>query len=139
MSAWKKNMADTDLWLKGLLEREHQEYPEDPYVLVYPDKEHAGIWHLCFNVDQGCCTAWMHLVEGEEKALLIDTGYGIGNLKGLVQKLTDKPLLVANTHFHGDHSAGNGQFEEVYCHEYDVPYLKGLRMGSSWIWGTGTE
>lgn len=51
MSAWKKNMADTDLWLKGLLEREHQEYPEDPYVLVYPDKEHAGIWHLCFNVD----------------------------------------------------------------------------------------
>lgn len=124
MSAWKKNMADTDLWLKGLLEREHQEYPEDPYVLVYPDKEHAGIWHLCFNVDQGCYTAWMHLVEGEEKALLIDTGYGIGNLKGLVQKLTDKPLLVANTHFHGDHSAGNGQFEEVYCHEYDVPYLK---------------
>ena len=124
MTTWKKNMADTDFWLEGLLEREHQKYQEDPYVLVYPDKNHEGIWHLCFNVDQGCCTVWMHLIEGKEKALLIDTGYGIGNLKGLVGKLTDKPLLVANTHFHGDHSAGDGQFEEIFCHEYDVPYLK---------------
>ncbi len=124
MTTWKENMQDTDHWLAGLLVREHQEYPVDPYVLVYPDEKYRGIWHLCFNVYQGSCSTWMHLIEGEEKALLIDTGYGIGDLEGLVSKLTDKPLLVANTHFHGDHSAGNGQFEEVYCHEYDVPYLK---------------
>lgn len=124
MTTWKENMADTDRWLGGLPEREHQTYREDPYVLVYPDRDHGGIWHLCFNVDQGCCTTWMHLIEGKERALLIDTGYGIGNLKGLAERLTDKPLIVANTHFHGDHSAGNGQFEEVYCHEYDVPYLE---------------
>ena len=58
-------------------------------------------------------TEYMYLLEGEEKALLIDTGYGVGNLREFVEKLTNKPILVANTHFHPDHSAGNGEFEEV--------------------------
>lgn len=56
----------------------------------------------------------MYLLEGEEKALLIDTGWGAGNLRAFVEKLTNKPIVVANTHFHPDHSAGNGEFEEVY-------------------------
>lgn len=56
----------------------------------------------------------MYLLEGEEKALLIDTGYGVGNLREFVEKLTDKELLVANTHYHPDHAAGNGEFERVY-------------------------
>ena len=55
----------------------------------------------------------MYLLEGEEKALLLDTGYGVGNLRAYVKKLTDKPILVANTHFHPDHAAGNGEFESV--------------------------
>jgi len=56
----------------------------------------------------------MYLLEGDEKALLIDTGFGAGNLLGFVEKLTDKPLLVVNTHFHPDHIAGNGEFPKVY-------------------------
>lgn len=66
----------------------------------------------------------MYLLEGEEKALLIDTGYGVGNLRAHVEKLTDKPILVTNTHFHPDHSAGNGEFEQVYLSrgsEIDAP------------------
>ena len=56
----------------------------------------------------------MYLLEGDEKALLIDTGYGVGNLRAYVENLTDKPILVANTHYHPDHAAGNGEFEQVY-------------------------
>ena len=56
----------------------------------------------------------MYLLEGDEKALLIDTGYGVGNLRAYVEKLTDKPIVVANTHYHPDHAAGNGEFEQVY-------------------------
>jgi glyoxylase-like metal-dependent hydrolase (beta-lactamase superfamily II) len=66
----------------------------------------------------------MYLLEGEEKALLLDTGYGVGNLRSFVEKLTDKEILVANTHFHPDHAAGNGEFERVYVHkdwEIDAP------------------
>ncbi len=69
-----------------------------------------GTWFLNFmNGSEN-----MYLLVGEEKALLIDTGYGAGNLRAFVETLTDKPIVVANTHFHPDHSAGNGEFEEVY-------------------------
>lgn len=57
---------------------------------------------------------YMYLLEGTEKALLLDTGYGAGNLRSFVESLTDKPILVANTHFHPDHAAGNGEFEEIF-------------------------
>lgn len=59
-------------------------------------------------------TEYMYLLEGEEKALLLDTGYGAGNLRSFVERLTDKPVIVANTHYHPDHAAGNGEFEAVY-------------------------
>lgn len=66
----------------------------------------------------------MYLLEGEEKALLIDTGFGAGNLRAFVEKLTSKPIVVANTHFHPDHAAGNGEFEMAYMSrgsEMDAP------------------
>ncbi len=56
----------------------------------------------------------MYLLEGKEKALLIDTGWGAGNLRAYVEKLTDKPVIVFNTHGHLDHSGGNGEWEKVY-------------------------
>lgn len=55
----------------------------------------------------------MYLLEGDERALLIDTGWGAGNLREHVEKLTPKPVLVANTHGHLDHSGGNGEWESV--------------------------
>ena len=41
-----------------------------------------------------------YLLLGDDKALLIDTGCGAGNLKEAVSKLTHKPLIVAVTHRH---------------------------------------
>ena len=58
----------------------------------------------------------LYLLEGEEKALLIDTGYGTNTLATFVKTLTDKPLLVANTHFHPDHAGGNGEFSRILLH-----------------------
>ncbi len=58
-------------------------------------------------------TQFIYLLEGREKALLIDTGYAIGNLRRFVEKLTDKPISVVNTHFHPDHAGGNGEWESV--------------------------
>ncbi|MBN1247835.1 MAG: MBL fold metallo-hydrolase, partial [Anaerolineae bacterium] len=65
----------------------------------------------------------VYLVAGEGHALLIDTGWGEGDLKAHVATLTDLPLWVVNTHGHRDHTAGNGQFDEVYVHTADVPYV----------------
>ena len=64
------------------------------------------------------------LVIGEEKALLFDTAYGIGDLPKEVRSITDKPLIVVNSHGHMDHSCGNYQFEKVYIHADDIPLCK---------------
>lgn len=60
-----------------------------------------------------------YLVVGEEKALLIDTGFGMGSLKKLVETLTDQPVIVVNTHGHPDHGGGNHEFGAVYLHSAD--------------------
>ncbi len=64
------------------------------------------------------------LVIGEEKALLLDTAYGIGDLKSEVEKITNKPLIVVNSHGHMDHCCGNFQFEKVYINEVDLDLCK---------------
>ncbi|MCM8711527.1 MBL fold metallo-hydrolase [Clostridium sp. SYSU_GA19001] len=61
----------------------------------------------------------MYLVEGKNKAVLIDTGTGIGNLKKYVEKLTQKPVIVLLTHGHVDHAMGASAFEEVYMNPAD--------------------
>jgi hypothetical protein len=53
------------------------------------------------------------LIIGPEKAILIDTGCGIGNLRKAVDEVTDKPVIVINTHTHLDHLGSNRQFDEI--------------------------
>lgn len=61
----------------------------------------------------------MYLVEGDDRALLVDTGYGVGNLREFVGTLTDKPVVVVLTHGHVDHALGARGFEEVYLNPLD--------------------
>ena len=61
------------------------------------------------------------LIEGSEKAVLFDTGLDLYNLKEFVAKLTDRELIVVNSHFHPDHANGNHHFEKVYIGEKDMP------------------
>ncbi|MBS7619801.1 MBL fold metallo-hydrolase [Candidatus Bathyarchaeota archaeon] len=60
-----------------------------------------------------------YLVLGEEKAALIDTGCGIGNIKRLAEEFTELPVMVVNTHSHNDHIAQNYLFKEVAI--FDAP------------------
>lgn len=83
-----------------------------------------GIWRI---TDQGngiSPLVDMYLIEGNEKALLIDAG---GNkeedLAGLVSSLTDKPVSLALTHGHGDHAGGIGQFDQVFLSHKDINTL----------------
>lgn len=61
----------------------------------------------------------IYLAEGRDSALLIDTGMGVADLMTQVRKLTDKPLIVVNTHGHPDHSGGNYQFAKIYVNDDD--------------------
>lgn len=62
-----------------------------------------------------------YLIVGTKKAMLIDTGYGYGNFWESVKSITDKPLIIVNTHGHCDHVGGNAQFEETcFIHGKDM-------------------
>jgi hydroxyacylglutathione hydrolase len=65
----------------------------------------------------------LYLIAGGKKALLIDTGYGVGELPEIVQSLTDLPLIVINTHAHPDHVCGNHLFDEIHIAQADLQLL----------------
>lgn len=70
-------------------------------------------------IDEG--NVRFYLLEGTKLALLIDTGYGGGNVKELTESLTKLPVTVVNTHTDPDHVGGNVYFEHILMHpaEYD--------------------
>ncbi len=87
-------------------------------------KIYEGAWQIsyAFNRREGA-PVYTYLVEGRDYALVIDTMYGYGNLKAFCETLTHKPLKLVNTHFHGDHTGGNSDFDACYIHHLDIPYL----------------
>lgn len=65
-------------------------------------------------------SVYMYLLVGNEKALLIDTGYGLLDLSAIVKELTDKEVICVCTHGHIDHAMGAFQFENAYMHSNDT-------------------
>lgn len=54
-----------------------------------------------------------YLILGSERALLFDTGLGIGNMERVVSEITSLETIVLNSHTHYDHVGGNHQFGEI--------------------------
>ena len=63
-----------------------------------------------------------YLLEGDDEALVIDSGYGAGNIREFCATLTNKPVSrIANTHDHFDHTANNSYFDLAYMSEETKP------------------
>lgn len=67
----------------------------------------------------GYGTALITVVEGRDRALVMDTGYGDPGLRAYVEGLTDKPLVAVNSHGHYDHVMCNPEFGEVWIRPED--------------------
>ena len=83
------------------------------------------------------------LIVGDEFALMFDTGLGIGNIRRVVDQLTDKDVVVLNSHTHYDHIGGNHLFDTIYG--TSLEYTKARALGSppeavagflreGWVW-----
>jgi glyoxylase-like metal-dependent hydrolase (beta-lactamase superfamily II) len=76
----------------------------------------------------------LYLVEGSERAVLIDSGMGIGDVLAACRALTGKPLSTICTHSHWDHVGGAHQFAERL-----VSPLEAERLNASYeVEGVGT-
>ncbi len=63
------------------------------------------------------------LFIGANQALLVDTGFGsAGSMRETVEALTDKPVVLVNTHADGDHIGCNAEFETAHMHPAEMPY-----------------
>lgn len=54
-----------------------------------------------------------YLIVGADRAVLFDTGMGIGDIRKVAESLTRLPVTVINSHTHNDHVGGNWQFDSI--------------------------
>lgn len=64
-------------------------------------------------------TELMYLVEGTERAVLLDSGSGFGSLRACVNEVTDRPVTVLLTHGHTDHALGAAEYDDVFISPQD--------------------
>lgn len=64
-----------------------------------------------------------YLIEGREKALLVDGLSGVGSLKAFVRELTDLPVELVLTHSHPDHMGAAFEYGKCYIHPDDISGL----------------
>lgn len=66
-----------------------------------------------------------YLIIGSNKAILLDTGLGVANIKDVVDKLTTLPIHVITTHAHWDHIGSHSSFNEISVHYFEKEWLEG--------------
>ena len=83
------------------------------------------------------------LIVGSERALLFDTGLGIGDIQAEVKHLTSLDVTVLNSHTHYDHVGGNFQFDQRWARDtaFGRQRMNGLShdqvseaVQEGWIW-----
>jgi glyoxylase-like metal-dependent hydrolase (beta-lactamase superfamily II) len=72
--------------------------------------------------------AMSYLVLGKYRGVLIDAGTGIGDIKQVVNGLTDLPVSSVLTHEHYDHVGGAYRFDEIAAFD-NAEALKVLEKG----------
>jgi len=94
---------------------ELQTVREDPYVAIQIDED---TWRIEETMVR------FFLFVGSERALLVDTGFGTGDLRSLLKRLTDKEISVVLTHADPDHRTGSGIFSEVRMHPAEFAHYR---------------
>lgn len=89
---------------------------EGPDVIIRQIDEHTweGNGHLMANET-------IYIIEGSEKAILLDAGTKIEGLRKIVEGITSKPITLIATHVHPDHTGSAiNDFEEIWINAADT-------------------
>lgn len=116
----------TDNWYDALPQTVYSDFKEisisDDWFKVYEIATNLFIFFEPRHYEKTLA----NLVIGQEKAALIDTGCGIGNLHRAVEDVTDKPVTIINNHTHTDHLGSNRQFDEIAMFDHPSMPQKGI-------------
>lgn len=104
----------------GLSELEMSHEVDDWFTVEQIDNETYVISEYKHYEETHC-----YLLLGKDKALLIDTGLGVANIKDVVDKITTLPVEVVVTHVHWDHIGGHKYFDKFAVHENEKEWLMG--------------
>jgi len=113
--------ASSGVYAQADIESFCTELPRPAYSALEKRPESTG-WFEVYTVAPGVTAIYepfqwqeviSYLIEGEDGALLFDTGNGIEDIKAVVDRLTNKPVTVINSHSHYDHVGGNHQFDRI--------------------------
>ena len=120
---------DLPSWCRSLPRAQYKDLQRvplsDPWFEVY--KIAPGVFAI-YEPHQSEETI-SYLITGDTRALLFDTGMGIGDIQAVTHKLTKLPVAVLNSHTHNDHVGGNWQFRIVYG--MDTDFTRNSARGSS--------
>lgn len=99
---------------------------EDDEVVFRQLDEHTwiGNGHRTYNES-------LYLVEGNDRAVLIDAGTRVPGLDKIVAGITSKPVTMILTHGHGDHVGGIGPFPEVWVCQADERLMRNSQRNYS--------
>jgi glyoxylase-like metal-dependent hydrolase (beta-lactamase superfamily II) len=123
-----------------------------PEWSAYIKIEQSEDWFDVYLIDDGIYAIYepgqfeeviSFLMIGDDFALMFDTGLGIGNIRRVVDQLTDLDVVVLNSHTHYDHIGGNHLFDTIYG--LDTEYTRARALGSppdavadflreGWVW-----
>lgn len=112
------------VFLFSALSASADDYAKENFKIIdVGDEASSNGWYVTYQLEENTYAIlapyhWQetvsYLLIGDEKALLIDTGMAFGNIKLNVEALTDKPVIVVNTHSHYDHVSNNHHFDTIY-------------------------
>jgi hydroxyacylglutathione hydrolase len=86
--------------------------------------------HTWVGSGQMMASESLYLIEGSEKAVLVDAGTTIADLDKIVASLTRKPVMLVVTHAHPDHTGSAiNYFSELYIGAGDAasPFVSTYR------------
>lgn len=135
--------ADKDNWWDSL---------PRPEWSAYPKVDLDDGWFDVYRIDDEIYAIYepgqfeeviSFLIIGDDFALMFDTGLGIGNIRDVVDQLTELDVVVLNSHTHYDHIGGNHLFDTIYGTPLDYTQKRSLGsppdavagfLREGWVW-----